>query len=544
MGFQTYTPDAGSGGLSGLASLHGIGEAADLAGVPLAFDAGDSFWLATGHRFSKDQIPLAARQRMASANALASASLATFSEEQTAYDCRSLSGSVPPAIIGNIAIFQTRRPGVVLVVDSGGPRTVNTGLLGMVGVVSDGTAFWAFNNGAVLTSDPGTILAATGGIAKSTNGVTWTPQTATGWPAGYILRNALYPFTTGTVASSSAQGYKSFDYATGKQSGIFWCGARFLAVVDDETNFKACRSTNGTAWTDDTTNVLGGTIAASGNIFFYRNGNNCFLKVGTAYRYSADGGANWSNCAVRPTVLNGPGFLQRGASNPAILVATQDNTGIFVSTDSGRTWADRSSAIGTIGSITFGGGVAIIGSNILILTPTELKRSADGGATWAAVTYPNTVHGNPQRVVADAYRAYVTVSNNQILTTTDGITFLVRSASVNTVISSATSLSATVTLFATETDTTHQMAVFTLDGGVTFKGTLKMRYDGSGGNSSCVAVSIGGSGYFVGGVENTNYDQRQFVVSLTDLQDGGSIFMVSDTLNPIRADMTTFIRVA
>lgn len=536
--------DSGAPGASGLGTKYGIGELADLVGVPPAFDAGDSFWLAAGHRFHRDQVPLAARKRLASVDT-GLASLANPVRDKQAADCANLSASVPPAIVGGVTVFQTRRPGHVLVIDSSGPRLVNTGLTGMVAVISDGSAFWAFSNNAVLTSDLGAVLAANGGLAKSTDGATWIAQAVTGWPAGYILRNALYPFTTGSGATSSAQGYKPFDYATCKQSGVFWTGSRYLAVVDDGANFKVCRSTNCLAWTDDTTQVLGGAVAAAGTVFFYRNGNNCFLKVGTAYRYSTDGGANWSTCAVPPTVLNGLGYLQRSASNPALLVATQNYTGLFVSTDSGQTWADRSNAIGSIGSTTFDGGVAIIGSTILILTISGLKRSSDGGATWANVVFPNTVQGNPSRVVADAYRAYVILSNKQVLTTTDGSTYLVRSASMVFVVSSAAALSSTVTLFTAEIAGTG-MAGFTLDGGVTFTSTMNMRsgsYGIGSGHCTCIGITAGAASYFVGGTENTNYDQRQFIVDLADIEAGGAMFMIANTIVPVRTGTTTYVRV-
>lgn len=537
--------DSGVPNGSGLAAKYGIGEFAELVGVPPAFDAGDSFWLAAGNRFSRDQVPLVARKRMASVST-GLVSLANPVRDNQAADCVNLSASVPPAVVGGVTVFQTRRPGHVLVIDSSGPRLVSTGLTGMIAVMSDGQSFWAISNGATLASDPGAVLAASGGVAKSTDGVTWIAQTVTGWPAGYILQNVLYPFTKGSGQTSSAQGYKPFDYATCKQSGVFWTGSRYLAVVDDGTNFKICRSTNCLAWTDDTSQVLGGTVTAAGTIFFCRNGNNCFLKVGGAYRYSTDGGANWSNCAVPPTVLNGySGYLQRSASNPAILVATQDYAGLFISTDSGKTWFDRSTAIGSIGSTNFIGGVAIIGSAILILTPTGLKRSSDGGATWNNVVYPATIQGTPTRVVADAYRAYVIINNKQVLTTTDGITFIVRYASINFVVSSAAAISSTVTLFTAEVGGTD-MTAFTLDGGITFTGTMKMRsgaYGVGSGNCTCIGITTESGSYFVGGVENTNYDQRQFIIDLSDIEAGGAVFMLANGIAPIRPGTMVYGRV-
>lgn len=536
MGFHSFNAADSSG--SGLARRFGVGEVADLAAVPQAYQATDSFWMQSNTWMGRNLIPAAARNMLASASGLVA--LANPVRDAVASNAQWLSASVPPATLpGGITVFQTRADGQVMLIDADGPRMISTGLTGKVAVVSDGTALWAMGTAGAANTAPG--------IAKSTDGKSWVKQVLSGWPATATMRANLYPFTSPAstgLPSSTAQGYCNAAWDTTNQSAFFWTGARCLAIVDDGSKFMCLRSTNGTAWTDDTTQVLGASIPlAGGTVFFWRNGNNAFLKVGSAYRFSSDGGANWSAVATEPTALAG-GFLQRNGSDPARLAASLDYVSLFVSTNSGQTWNNRYAASGLS---DFGGGIAYLGSTIVALSSTGiLRRSNDDGATWAAVAWPQAALGTPRRVLADGFRFYIITSTGQLLTTLDGNTVLARSGGMPMSLSAAVSLNSSVTLFVEEFVGGSGDAAFTLDGGVTTQ-RAQMRsgsYGISIGHSNGVAVTAGGKSYFVGGTENVNANQRCYVVDVDDIQAGGALFRSSTaTIPPSRTNMAAFVRV-
>jgi len=339
------------------------------------------------------------------------------------------------------------------------------------------------------------------------------------------------------------------------QFAVFWCGARFLLVGPDATNYVASLSTNGLAWGgDNTTAVIGSAQAKAVDMQFYRNGNNCYLNIGTAYRFSTDGGVTWANSTFAAAPSPSTYLLQYNQLTPAklVIVAGPSQTAAYYSADSGATWsADR-----PLPSANQNGGLYYRGSTVVTSNASNSTRvSTDDGVTWTVPVFPVATLSSNTKIYADANRWYAGVgSQPQILTSSDAITWTLVTLPQNFSLGTITTIrghgiipfdSNTVVLLGYNEASGFNQCIFTTDGGVTWTGSQYTagNIGGNWGVGNSFNTPDGGGvsiAWGTSGLTSTN----QPVVFKTDITAGGAFYRTGTTaITPIRTGATSYVRV-
>lgn len=547
-------------------SRYSVGEIVDLSGVADFYDAGSSKWLRSGKSTASSNLNATSKTNLAAAGTASIATVLGQSALSSSTNSRGFYASYPIARISASSIsvvpsiFESSTSIGVGVVTSAGVQAVATGQTSIV------TATSGFGNGVVASNNT-TIFSYcfTSATALSayytTTGTTWTAGTVTGLPvfatdtftgahAGVISNE--------TYTTASTGGWKrNFAIAYGyTQFMVFWCGARFVLIGPGATNYMVSLSTDGLAWGgDNTTAVIGATAQGkTTNMQFYRNGNNCYLNIGTSYRYSTDGGVTWaaSTFAAAPTPTSY--YMYINHTDPAKMVILL-NSGVstaYYSADSGATWsADR--------PFPFAGpaGVYYRGSTIVASSSGQsiYKVSTDNGTTWVTPTFPIGTLGSTIGFFGDANRFYAgVVGQPQLLTSSDAVTWTLVTVSQNFQLQNRGTISGngiisfdsnTVVLLGYNSNSGYNQFFSTTDGGVTWTaGQFTTTNTGGfwGVGSAYVTPDGGGVGFVFGMTdfasgENTN-------VLKSDITAGGAFYRTGSTaITPIRTGSLSYVRV-
>jgi len=547
-------------------SRFSIGEITDLSGVASFYNAGSSKWLKSATYTSSSNLSTTTKTNLAAAGTATvptvvvqgSISLSSLSKSPYAtYPIARISASsvsvVPAYNNGNTTVGNG-------VMTSAGFQIVETGQTSITtNETTQGTnAFIASNNTTIFSYcfTSATALSA----YYTTNGTTWTAGTVTGIPV-FAASNATYAHASASSGSTytvaGVRGWKrNFNSGGGfNQFAVFWCGARFLLIGPAATNYMVSLSTDGFAWGgDNTTAVIGGTAQArSTGIQFYRNGNSCFLNVGTAFRYSTDGGVTWAASTFTSSGSVNPAsyYLQVNTSDAAKLIISL-GVETFFSADSGAIWStDR----GIGGLSNANGGLYYKGSTVVVSDGGgQTKVSTDNGVTYVTPTFPIGTLSSDIVFFADANRFYAGVNTqSQLLTSSDAVTWTLITLTQNFALDTIGTNygygivafdSNTVLLAGNNNQSGGNQAIFTLDGGVTWTCSGFSTADGGGWEvgSAFVTPDAGGMGFLWSGSAHTTTAMTN--VFKTDLAGGGAFYRTgSTTISPIRTGALSFVRV-
>ena len=547
-------------------SRYSIGEIQDLSGVPVFYNAGSSKWLRSATLTASSNLSTTSKTNLANAgtanvqNVFSQGTLSAFYNAfgfYASYPIQRISASS----ISVVPAFSSASTAVgVGVITSAGLQRVLTGQTSVVTSSStSGTNGVVASNNTTIFSycfSSATALSA----YYTTNGTTWTAGTVTGIPVFATDTNTIAHASTTTSnvrTQAGTIGWKRVGNSS-SQFMVFWCGARFVLIGPAATNYMVSLSTDGLAWGgDNTTAVIGATAQAIAlNMQFYKNGNNCYLNIGTSYRYSTDGGITWaaSTFAAAPSPSNY--WLQYNQSTPAklVIVAGTSQTDAYYSTDSGATW----SASRTLPGSNQNGGLYYKGSALVLsdgANPSAYYVSTDDGVTWAVPTFPIGVLGTQFRFFADANRFYAGLRNQaQILTSSDAVTWTLVTLPQNYTLGTVGTpygygimyfdSNTTVLLGYSDISGVNQ-CIFTLDGGVTWTGS-QFTNDNTGGSwnvgNAFVTPDGGGIGFCWGSQQlNSNNATNVFK---SDITAGGAFYRTGDTaITPVRTGAFSYVRV-
>lgn len=541
-----------------------IGEIQDISGVASYYDAGTSKWLRSGTFTSSSNLSTTTKTNLAAAGTATASTVVVQSSLSASSTSAAPYATYPIARISASGVsvvpayYQGTTAVGVGVMTSAGFQMVETGQTSVTTTnTSDGTnAFIASNNTTIFSY---TFTSATALSAyTTTNGTTWTAGSVTGLPTfaanGYTYAHAS---ASGASAYTTAgvRGWKRNNYNNGTniQFAVFWCGARFVLIGPAATNYMVSLSTDGLAWGgDNTTAVIGATAQArTVNIQFYRNGNNCFLQVGTAYRYSTDGGVTWAASTIAASPSATTAYYQINTSDPAKLIISEA-TNAYYSADSGATWsADR--GIGGLSSAN--GGLYYKGSTVVISNGGGATRvSTDDGVTYVTPTFPIGTLSSDIVFFADANRFYGGVNSQaQILTSSNAVTWTLITLTQNFALDTISTNygygivafdSNTVALVGNNNASGGNQAIFTLDGGVTWTCAQFASADGGSWQvgSAFTTPDAGGMSFLWGG---SGYQTTSMSnVFKTDLAGGGAFYRTGSTvISPARTNALAYVRV-
>lgn len=549
-------------------SRFSVGEIVDLIGVPDYYNAGSSKWLKSGKSVASSNLTTASKANLAAAGTAAAPTVLAQSALSASYNASGLYANYPIQRISASSIsvvpacYSSTTAVGVGVMTSAGVQVIATGQTSnRTNDTNNGTNGVVASNNTTIFSYCFTSATALSAY-YTTTGTTWTAGTVTGIPV-FATDNATIAhaskFTNSTYTTAGMIGWKrNFGGAGTYQFAVFWCGARFVLIGPAATNYMVSLSTDGLAWGgDNTTAVIGATAQAKGvNMQFYRNGNNCYLNVGTAYRYSTDGGVTWaaSTFAAAPNPTNY--YLQVNTTDPAklVIVANPTGTAAYYSSDSGATWsADRPLPAaypyglyykGSTLAVSFGGA-------------NDYKVSTDDGVTWSSINFPIGTLGSTFYFYADAYRWYAgAMAQAQLFTSSDAVTWTLLTVSQNYVlnqegVSYGTGIVAfdsnTVVLLGNNATTTNSQFFSTTDGGVTWTaGQYTVADVGPGSSwgvgSAFVTPDAGGVAFAFGMTNLT--DGSSPVVLKADITAGGAFYRTgATTITPVRANSFSYVRI-
>jgi hypothetical protein len=316
------------------------------------------------------------------------------------------------------------------------------------------------------------------------------------------------------------------------------------------TNYVASLSTDGLAFGgDNTTAVIGGSIGKLKPIAFYRNGNNCYLNVGTAYRYSTDGGITWAAGTFAAALDAGYAYYKYNKTDPTKIIATLiSSSAAYYSADSGATWsASRPFPTDPTNGIAYNGNTVVMSDN------STMYYSTDNGVTWSNTNFPIGTLATATFIFSDAYRFYATIrGRTQILTSADGITWTISNLPVTCSITTndynmgpgiITFDSNTVMLAGNQGGTIRQWS--SVDGGITWTYSLPNSSSASYGANAMigdayVTPDAGGFGFGTGRLLNSD----GLIVSKADTTVGGAFYRTGDTaITPVRTGAFSYVRV-
>jgi len=546
-------------------SRFSIGEIADLSGVPNFYNAGSSTWLRSATATASSNLSATTKTNLAAAGTsviptvLAQSSLSNSylpSGFYASYPIQRISASsisVVPAVYANstaVGVGVMTPAGIQSIATGQTSSRTNSGNNGTNGfVASNNTTIFSY----CFTS--ATALSA----YYTTTGTTWTAGTVTGIPvfatdANTIAHASQINDATYTVAGMP--GWKRTQSAN-SQFAVFWCGARFVLIGPAATNYMVSLSTDGLAWGgDNTTAVIGATAQArTVNMQFYKNGNNCYLNVGTAYRYSTDGGVTWaaSTFAAAPNPTNY--YMQYNQTDPAKLVIyIPAALAVYYSADSGQTWsASRPLPTGFeyTYSLYYRGSVLCITN----ASANGYRVSTDDGVTWNSIVFPVGTLATTFYFYADAYRWYAGgMSQPQMFTSSDGVTWTLITVSQNYVLNQETVAygtgivsfdSNTAVIMGNNANTTYNQFISTTDGGVTWTmGQYTVSNIGGswGVGNAFVTPDAGGVGFAFG--MNDFQSGENTLVMKADITAGGAFYRTGVTaITPLRTNALSFVRV-
>jgi hypothetical protein len=545
-------------------SRYSIGEMQDLSGVAEFYNAGSSKWLKSATATASSNLSTIAKTSLANAGTATIQTVLAQSTLSLSYNTAGYYASYPIARISASSVsvvpaYYTASYAVgVGVMTSAGMQTVATGQTSLT--------YNDYNTGTngVVASNNTTIFSYTFSSATAlsayytTNGTTWTAGTVTGIPVFAADASTVAHASSASGDSygvASVQGWLRNSYAAQNQIAVFWCGARFVLIAPAATNFMVSLSTDGLAWSgDNTTAVLGGTAQAkTTDMQFYRNGNSCYLNVGTAYRYTTDGGVTWAACTFAAAPNPNNYTMQYNTTDPAklIIVSSLGATTAYYTADSGATWsANRTLPSNSNGGLWYKGSTAVSSNG-----QTTYYVSTNDGVTWTVPTFPIGVLSTNIKFYADANRFYGGVNaQTQILTSSDAVTWTIvtlpqqhRLSTIGT--SSGYGIlsfdSNTVVLLGYNSASGTNQCLFTLDGGVTWTGS-QYTVAGVGGSwgvgNAFVTPDAGGVGFAFSMDGLTTGNNTAILKS--DITGGGAFYRTGATaITPLRTNAFSYVRV-
>ena len=545
-------------------SRYSIGEIVDLSGVPTFYNAGSSKWLRSGQATASSNLSTTSKTNLAAAGTAAAPTVLAQSALSNSYMASGLFASYPIQRISASSIsvvpscYSLTTAVGVGVMTSAGVQTIATGQTSARTNSSTG------GTNGVVASNNTTIFSYcfTSATALSayytTNGTTWTAGSVTGLPVFATDANTIAwgsQINNNTYTVAGMIGWKRTQSAN-SQFMVFWCGARFLLIGPGASYYVLSLSTDGLAFGGDNTNaVLGSTTRAKTlDMQFYRNGNNCFLNIGTIYRYSTDGGVTWAAStfagAPSPTTY----YLQINTTDPAklVIVASPSGTATYYSADSGATWsASRPLPSNYPYSLYYKGSTLCVsfgGAN-------DYRVSTDDGVTWSNINFPIGTLGSIFYFYADAYRWYAGgLSQPQLFTSSDAITWTLVTLSQNYAlnqkgVSYGTGIVAfdsnTVVIMGNNSASGNSQFISTTDGGVTWTmGQYTVsNYAGEWGvGSAFVTPDAGGVGCYFGMTDLQSGENG--LVLKADITGGGAFYRTGTTaITPLRTNALAFVRV-
>jgi hypothetical protein len=551
MGRNTTTPNPAS------LDRFSIGEIQDISGVASFYDAGTSKWLRSATFTSQANLSASTKTTLAASatsTSTATVSLATTNDEGIAQSYPILREDFMTSRISSIntTVVQkaTGSGGAVgiLTINSSGvtSQTIATSSLGGSGavassaLVSNGSKFFMYYySGDNLV------------CKTSTDGITWTTEALSNLPAtsGIDANTGFWNWSEGNTSGATI-GYSYVNNYAGSYGtyAVLWCGAGMLSLSRSSAGYYlASFSTNGLAFSGDSTNAILGTTTRGflNDINFYRNGNNCYLSIGTTFRKSTDGGATWSAATFAAAV---DAASQRNIPNltdatKRIIVGSSGAQTAYYTSDSGGTWsADR--------ALPFGGryGICYKGSTVIVSNASNgAYRSVDDGVTYTPVLFPAGTNVSVGVVIADDTLFYFIPYGGgaQILTSADGITWTIRTTpgTLNATTNMSISKVNSNTLYLSDT---LSRGIYTLDGGVTwsFAATSTISMGGSAFGYYQKATTDGPSGgYLIFGRGNAVLSTT-FFLSSAALVAGGAFYRTGSTaIAPLRTDAVSYVRV-
>lgn len=547
-------------------SRYSVGEIQDLSGVASFYNAGSSKWLRSGVATASSNLSTTAKTNLANAGTAYVPTVLTQSALSLSYNSAGYYASYPIQRISASSVsvvpscYTSTTAVGVGVMTAAGMQTVATG---QTSVRTNGTSS---GTNAVVASDNTTIFSYTftSGTALSayytTNGTTWTAGSVTGIPVfntGAAMVAHASRISAEAYTLASLRGWKRAGATGNGQFAVFWCGARFVVLAPDsaQTNYMVSLSTNGLAWGgDNTTAVIGATVqAVTTDIQFHRNGNSCYLNVGTAYRYTTDGGVTWAASTFAAAPDPASYVMQYNTTDAAklIICTTLTSTTAYYTADSGATW----SASRTLPSNS-NGGLYYKGSTVVNSTGSGTYYvSTDDGVTWTVPSFPVGVLSSSIFFYADANRFYAgVISQPQLLTSSDAVTWTIVTLPQNFNLHRYTTTagsgiipfdSNTVVLLGYSNASGYNQCFFTTNGGVAWTGS-QYTVSATGGNwgvgSAFVSADAGGVGFGMGagslaGDNNTN-------VLKADITAGGAFYQTGATaITPLRTGAFSYVRV-
>lgn len=559
MGRNTTTPNPSS------LDRFAIGEIQDLTGVPNLYNAGTSTWAKSATFVDASSISTATKAILASAATISAPTAATLSNYNVSLLSRGMYSNYPVARISASGVS------VVPALYANSTSTVGVGVMTSAGIQSmltgqtsnassdaqEGTVGCVASNNTTILSycfTSATNLSA----YYTTNGTTWTAGSVTGIPTFAAASAACRAWASSsgegnTYLRTGARGICFGDRGAAGQHTftVLWCGARFLLIGPAATNYVCSLSTDGLAFGgDNTTAVIGGTAQARTTpIAFYRNGNNCYLNVGTAYRYSTDGGITWAAGTFAAAPNAGYAFYKFNKTDPTKIIATLiSSSAAYYSADSGATWsASRPFPTDPTNGIAYNGNTVVMSDN------STMYVSTDNGTTWSNTNFPIGTLGTSTWVFSDAYRFYAGInSKSQILTSADGVTWTISNLPVNFQLGSnsygngfgiVSFDSNTVMLAGSYGSTTRQWS--SVDGGITWTYSLPNYLNASYGGEPMIGDAYvtpdgGGFGFGTGRVNASD----NLLISKADTTAGGAYYRTGGTaITPVRTNAFSYVRV-
>jgi len=551
-------------------SRYSIGEIAGLSGVANFYNAGSSKWLRSGVATASSNLTTATKTNLAAAGSATSPTVLVQSALSSSYNSSGFHASNPVARISASSVSVV--PGnvyttdvVVGVATSAGLQTVFTGQVSARTSSNSGANGCIASNNTKIFSYCFTSATALN-VRSTTNGTTWTAETVTGIP---VFGASGAGAGCASYASTSLNGSQTAAFTTGWRRGksvttefaVFFCGARFLIIAPETTSTYHMASLSSDGFTfggDNTSAVLGSTtIAVASGIQFHRNGNNCYLQVGTANkRFSTDGGVTWAASTFVASPDPSSYILQYNTTDAAKLVIKNGvgSTTAYYTANSGATW----SASRTLPAGDTNGGLYYKGSTLITTDASSIvKVSTDDGVTWATPTFPVGVLSSSLQVFADGNRFYAGVlSQAQLLTSSDAVTWTIVSLSQNFNVGIMTTEtgcgiityagdSNTVVLVGSNTVTGANQCIFSTDGGVTWTGSQftvgnQTGYWGVG--NAYTTPDAGGVG-FAYGMDGATTGNNTNVLK-ADVTAGGAFYRTGTTaITPVQANSFAYVRV-
>ena len=539
-----------------------VGQLAQIQGQAVFYNTGSSKWLRTGSYIAASNLTTAMKANLAAQPDQVNAALITANE-----DSINLAGffaycPLPAQRISasSVTVYPSYRANSnyvsILAVTSAGAQSIPLALKSNISSAATGAnVVVASNNTTIFAYTPAS--ATTMEAYSTTNGTTWASAALTGLPAFANIPTIQSAYGSGNLCNVGAMGRNTSGHANGS-FGVFWCGARFIMVVTDNSLMVTSTSTTGLAWSGNTTvAVLGSAILTPSSITFYRNGNACILGVsnGAVWRYTTDGGVTWADCpTMGGSITYSVNLFQKvNATTAAKLVyCNTTNDQSYWTANTGATWTIRTLPVASsnVSSIAYMGTTALLSGN------NGTFRSVDDGATWTQVVFPIGILSQNGVVYADSSRFYyIPNAGKQILTSADAITWTIATIAtgtpnVNNNTGGIASFSSNSVLLC-NTSSSIGLVYATTDGGVTWAPMTfsAVSFSGTGvisvGDAFITADGLGGGTAVIGGTNGNGAagSERGIVCSKQTLDAVAQFYRAGPTVSPTNAGAFQYMRV-